>query len=456
MRKPRPPRPPHPPKPTGPPAKLTLENLSGMLEARQWGLEVARDLADYIQGKIAWPEVDPGVLLYGAPGVGKTFYARALAGSCRVPLIVTSYSDWQRSGDGHLGSVLSAMHDVFEKAAKAAPCLLFIDEFDSFPTRRNTSRNDEWWVSVVNALLEKLDGFAGREGVIVVAACNDPSSIDPALLRAGRFDRKLFIPLPTAAELEGILKYHLPAVTRGIEDLPSVAILCSGMTGADVKKLVREASRIARRDRRDLAIDDVVAAIEGGHPPVGPEFMRRIATHEAGHAIAALRFNLTTEITVSVVNSGSAWGRTILRPEQAIHLTRDRIDVMLAMLLAGRAAEEVIIGTVSGGAGGSKDSDLASATRLATDSVTSYGLRQNGPLIWWGSHSVDNPILNDREIVDEVNAILTVAYERAVALIKQERRVVEAIATALMTKRALSHEALLKVVSESGMMTPRG
>ena len=161
--------------------------------------------------------------------------------------------------------------------------------------------------------------------------------------------------MPTVGELVEILRFHLPVAFRGIEELPSVAILCSGMTGADVKKLVREASRIARRDRRDLQIDDVVLAIEGGRPPVSPEFMNRIAVHEAGHAIAALKFNLTTDITVSIVNSGSAWGRTILRPDHAIHLTRERIDVMLAMLLAGRAAEEVVIGSVSGGPGRSSE-----------------------------------------------------------------------------------------------------
>src|ERR1700730_4041625 len=217
-----------------------LSELSGMDEARAWGAAAAQDLSDYIAKKITWSEVDPGVLIYGEPGTGKTLFATALAATCQVPLLATSYAQWQRSKDGHLGNVLAAMHAVFECARRCAPCILFIDEIEAVSTRAARGQNQSWYTGIITALNEELTALAAHAGIIVVAAANFPDRIDPALLRSGRLDRKIAIPLPTAEHLEGIIRYHLSFKSELADaDLGDLAVATIGMTGADVEKLVR-------------------------------------------------------------------------------------------------------------------------------------------------------------------------------------------------------------------------
>ncbi|MEX6505879.1 TRAP transporter substrate-binding protein DctP [Jiella sp. M17.18] len=189
-----------------------LEELHGYGSAQAWGLRLVAALREYRAGTRAWSDADAGALLVGPPGTGKTLFASALAESCGVSFVPTSYSAWQSEGEGHLGSVTRAIRKTFSDAAAAAPCIVFIDEIDSLPARRSGTRHDDWWQTIVNNLLECLDGTGRRQGVIVLAACNDDRTLDPALVRSGRLDRRFHIDLPNEDDLLKILAHHLPTI----------------------------------------------------------------------------------------------------------------------------------------------------------------------------------------------------------------------------------------------------
>lgn len=433
------------------PTKPLLSDLAGMPEAGEWGKGLARDLESYGQKRIAWKDVDPGALLCGPPGTGKTTFAQALAATCKIPLVATSYTNWQQSKSGHLGNVLAAMEKDFATARKQAPCILFIDELDTIPSRRRLKHNDDWWVSIVNALLEKLDGIAGRPGVVVLGACNDSSGIDPALLRAGRLDRQIAIALPTVDALRQILAFHLDEDLEKIGDLSALGVLCAGMTGADVMRLVRDARRRARREDEPLARKHLIQVLDEGAAGLGPDLQRRIATHEAGHAVAAVSLGISEDVTVSVVTKGSSRGQTVLGSRVTLSGTRRSLDNAIIGLLAGRAAEEVVLGNVSAGAGGDRDSDLARATRTATDIVVNYGLADSGSLIWYGQHGPDNPVLYDRATTDQVSQILASAYQKALCLMWERKSAVVAVAEALIERRALVHADLMAIIGAASV-----
>jgi ATP-dependent 26S proteasome regulatory subunit len=188
-----------------------------MADAGAWGESLAQDLKDYMAKRIPWSEMDKGALLHGEPGTGKTIFATALAATCKVPLVATSYAEWQRSKDGHMGDVLAAMNDDFKLAKKHAPCILFIDEIEAVGSRTAGGNNRHWYTGIITALNEQLHGIFSREGVVVIAATNYPDRIDPALLRPGRLDTRIAIPMPTAEDLGGIARFHLR------QDLPAWA-----------------------------------------------------------------------------------------------------------------------------------------------------------------------------------------------------------------------------------------
>lgn len=428
-------------RPTGP----FLSQLAGMDEARTWGESLAADMADYISGSLKWEDVDPGCVFYGPPGTGKTTIARALAATCRLPLLATSYAKWQRDTEGNQGDILKGMRGDFEIAKRNAPCILFIDELDTLPARGSKSQHDDWYTTIVNSLLELLDGSHGRPGVVVIGACNDVDRLDPALVRSGRLDRTIEIPLPPPAALPHILRFHLNGDAGTVRGLDALALNCLGMTGADIERVVREARRMARREKRSLGRNDIAAAIEGHNGKPSPDTLARIAIHEAGHAVAALRLGLSSDINLTTFARGHSRGFAGIKIDDPV-VTRDYLNSVLTMLVAGRAAEELHMGEVSAGAGGGADSDLGRATMLAFQALGNEGLSRRPTLAWHGIVPQDFRFAHQEvPLREEVQAVLCEAYERAKTLLGENDEFFKALARELFNRRALSHRDILAI-----------
>lgn len=421
----------------------TLAYIAGMKDARRWGERLARDYADYQAGVIQWHELDSGALLYGPPGTGKTLFARALAETCGVRLIATSFAQWISRGDGHLGDFIQAMKDDFQ-IAEACECIILIDEIDSFPARGRNSRSDSWWHSAMNALLEFLSGIAARPGVVVIAACNHFSMLDPALLRAGRLETHIPVHLPTIDELPGVIRFHLSEdEVRSVGNLSSVAVMCQGLSPADIGRLVRDARRNARTWKHSLREKDFIAALTIEERDEAYDW--RIAIHEAGHAVVALHLGLAKEVNVSLIANGGSAGTSSMELAPLL-LTPTNIANRIAVALSGRAAEEVILGEISGGAGGDETSDLGRANTLAWRAVTELGFSKHAPLRWVAASARSEHALTDSAITKEVQEMLHDAYASALALINENREKVEALARALVDRRALAHRDIENIV----------
>ncbi len=421
-----------------------LSDMHGLGDAKSWGLTLVKDLREYTEGRLAWSEVDKGCLLTGAPGTGKTSFARALAREANVHFISSSYGQWQAHREGHLGHVTQAIRNVFSEAAREAPSIVFIDEIDTLPARGKGKWNDDWFTAIINVILTCLDGFDRREGVVVIAACNDPSRLDPALVRSGRLDRHIEIPLPDIPALVGIFRTHLG------DDLPDVnlrgpALAARGGTGADVERFVRDARRQARLANRQLELVDLLAAVRSGEPEWPADVRHRVAYHEAGHAIALLALGIGEPKALSIGGTGGL-AESDLGEMRAI--TRSHLEKFLVVLLAGRAAEQLAFGEATAGAGGSDESDLGRATALATRLETDYGLGTFGLVCIPGGSSGRDLLLLD-SLRSAVAGTIDRAYAAAQELLASNRHALEALAVALFDAGYLDRSDINAVLVHS-------
>lgn len=431
----------------------SLKDLHGLGEARVRAEMLITDIRAATAGQIHWSQVDRGMLLAGPPGTGKTALARAIAKDCGIRFVECSAARWQMAG--YLNEHLAAMARDFAEARRFEPSILFIDEIDSIGSREQFSgSNASYNTQVVNALLAELQGFSGRGKVIVIAATNDVENVDPALRRAGRLDRVVRVSLPTIDALEKIIAFYLDKhkTTPGPESdivLRPLAEAAFGRTGADISLLVRGALRRARLAQRPLCQDDFLAELyerpldRDLDRPLAGEGIRRVALHEAGHALVRLKtgstFGRISFVSIVPRPDGSL-GFVALKPNaDAATLTRKDFQTHLQMALAGRAAEEIFYGPegVGAGAGGSENSDLAKATDIAFEMICRLGLGTKPKLLWR-----QEPTAEDW---DEVEILLAEAYEQARRLIRTHRDLVERIAAVLIEKQEISGEELQKV-----------
>ncbi len=354
---------------------LRLKDLVGFGPAKDIALGIIDDLAAWSKGDLHWDNVSRGLLLSGAPGVGKTELARAMARENGLTFVAGSYSSWQKQG--HLGDFLSAMNDSFATAIAGAPSVLFIDELDAFSSRsqNQNTHNSSYASKCIAGLLELLDGVAGREGVVVIAATNYIEHIDPAVVRSGRFDQRIHIGLPSRSDLAIILRQHLKSDLPDA-DLSRFAAMAIGRSGADVAAAVRSARGRARQNHREFKDDDLSAELCPTPSVKTPDQDRRASTHEAGHAVVIAALGVGTPICLRLNNlGGECITQMTVAAMTAADFHRERMTD-----LGGRAAERLMLGTISSGAGGPLDSDLAKVSRSALREEVTYGLGALGSL----------------------------------------------------------------------------
>ncbi|QQR34757.1 AAA family ATPase [Devosia oryziradicis] len=422
-----------------------LEDLHGYGKAKEWCEDLVADLEAWRRGEIPFTAISANVVLAGVPGVGKTTLMKSLARSAGVPLISTSVSAWFANSPGYLDSIIKQIDSVFAEARDAAPAILFLDEIDAVPNRATlSSRGADWWLPVITHLLTTLDGAisGATENVMVIAATNHPERLDSALTRSGRLSRIINIPRPDADALAGIFRQHLGADLPG-EDLSQAAAMAMGATGADVVELVKNARRRARAAQRPMVLADLMAAVAPDETR-STDLLRRIAVHEAGHAVIAHANGMGRILGISIVQSGDTGGFAHIDNDGRLPTKQD-VEKLVMQRLGGRAAEEVLLGLVGTGSGGSKDSDLAVATRQVA--LMHLGLGMGDSLVYRADESgVDSILSFDARMTALVEEDLQRLYADAMALARRHVDLIEAVADDLQVRRHIGPGRFLELV----------
>ncbi|MDC9824842.1 AAA family ATPase [Devosia sp. ZB163] len=425
-----------------------LEDAIEYGDARTWALSLRDDIADMRKGLIGWEDIDRGCVLHGPPGTGKTLLARMLGEACGVPVVVSSIAELFANSSGYLNDVIKALRKTFDEARAKAPSILFLDEINALPNIDTVGdRNKDYWAPVIFDFYTLLDGaMSVRDGVIVIGATNRIEDIHPALLRPGRLERAIHVGAPDAAGVERIMRHHLGGdLADG--DLENLAIqnVARGATGAVVMEQVRAARRLARRAGRPMVLADLEAQIVEEETRT-PEELRRSAIHESGHVIAGLAVGSTLDI-VSIAMSGGNGGCARLSMPTGTLVTRHQLEGVVMSLLGGRAAEQLLMGEPSQGAGGATDSDLARSTGMVASMEASLGLGHS--LLFRALPEDAWQLLREPDFRRRVEKLLDELYQRTIDILHARRPALEAVVEALLKRRFLTGEEVESIIESS-------
>lgn len=455
--------------------KLNFSDVAGVEEAKQEVVELVEFLRDPGKFQKLGGKIPRGVLLVGSPGTGKTLLAKAIAGEAKVPFFSISGSDFVEM---FVGVGASRVRDMFAQAKKHAPCIIFIDEIDAVGRQRGAGLgggHDER-EQTLNQLLVEMDGFEGNEGIIVIAATNRPDVLDPALLRPGRFDRQVVVPLPDIRGREQILKVHMRKVPISDDVRPNlIARGTPGFSGADLANLVNEAALFAARANKtsvemaefERAKDKIIMGAERKSMVMSEDEKKLTAYHEAGHAIVG---RLVPEhdpvYKVSIIPRGRALGVTMFLPEDDRYsYSKQRLESQLSSLFGGRIAEELIFGAERVTTGASND--IERATEIGRNMVTRWGLSSKmGPLayseergeVFLGHSVTQHKTLSDETahaIDEEVRRIIDSNYQRAEQLLKDNVETLHNMAQALMKYETIDTEQINDIMAGREPRPPR-
>jgi cell division protease FtsH len=445
--------------------KVTFKDVAGVEEAKEELSEIVEFLKEPAKFQKLGGRIPKGVLLMGPPGTGKTLLARAIAGEANVPFFSISGSDFVEM---FVGVGASRVRDLFEQGKKNAPCIIFIDEIDAVGRHRGAGLgggHDER-EQTLNQLLVEMDGFESNEGVILIAATNRPDVLDPALLRPGRFDRRVVVDRPDINGRLGILKVHVRQIPLSDDvDLAVVARGTPGFAGADLANLVNEAALIAaRRNKKHVEMDDfefakdkVLMGVERKTLMLTDEEKRLTAFHEAGHALVAIFTPGADPLhKVTIIPRGRALGLTMQLPtEDKYTYRKSYVEAQISILMGGRVAEELTQEDITTGAG----NDIERATDLARRMVREWGMSGLGPLAYGGK---DEPVFLGRDFAQqsdysqetairidrEVEEIVQTGYSRAREILREHGAVLERLALELLEKESLDGKEVYRLIEE--------